>query len=87
MNHPMGKYDEAAIAKARAKRKAPAEPTLRPSMRQASIYAAEVACDLDTMGIAIDVVLPRRALCAVDILVVGERLPIRVCGFSDEEGA
>lgn len=80
----MGKYDEVAIARARARRKTRPEPALRPSMRQAILEANVIMSGLDTMGIPIDYLRRQPALGLVDILVVGEPMPIRVFGFTDE---
>ena len=86
--NPFGRHSGEALARARAKpRPAYEPPPLRPSMRQAVLEAYRLATDLDTLGVGVDFIRRRPALAAVDLYVVGEEKPIRVYGFTSDEGS
>jgi hypothetical protein len=81
--NPFGRHNGEALARARAKpRPAYESPPLRPSMRQAVLEAYRLATDMDMMGEPLDFIQRRPALAAVDLHVAGQKLPIRVYGFT-----
>jgi hypothetical protein len=83
MNHPLGRYNGAAM-RVRAKLRVAPEPVLRRSLRQAALEVHRLVSEIDMMG-EVEIDFVRTTPESVDLYMVGEEKPIRVFGVTDQE--